>query len=259
MRPYLSASSINAFLNCPRYFAFVYEEEAEPAHVSSNLLLGSAVHLAAAKLYQAIRGKQKIKRREVAAVFCDSLLALKESNPPILFNKDETFGSLLVQGVGLIDCLVENTPRDEEILEVDFEINVPMKNSEGKDLGIGLKCILDKLCRAEGKEIAVDLKTSARKYTSDKTENDIQACAYTYALAARNGGGPQRFQWQVLLKTPTPSMVTYETTLGPRDFDRLWATAENMLRGVQAGAYAPVQSWRCKTCPFSEPCRSWGS
>lgn len=259
MRPYLSASSMNAFLNCPRYFAFVYEEEAQPAHVSSSLLLGSAVHLAASKLYTAIRGKQRIKKREVAAVFCDSLTALKDSNPPILFNKGETFASVMVQGLALVDCLVDKTPRDEEILEVDYEINVPLRNSAGRELGLPLKCILDKLVRIDGKDCAVDLKTSSRKYTSERTETDLQACAYCMALAARNGGGPQRFQWQVLLKTAKPTMVTYETTVGPHGFDRLYATAENMLRGIQAGSFAPLQSWRCKSCPFSEQCKSWGS
>lgn len=259
MRPYLSASSIQTFLNCPRLFAFVYEEEAQPAHISSSLLLGSAIHMAASKIYSAIRLRKRIKKAEVAAVFCDSLTALKENNPPILFNKGETLASLTVQGLGLIDCLVEKTPRDEEILEVDFEINVPLRNSAGKDLGIPLKCILDKLVRIDGKDCAVDLKTSSRKYTPERIENDIQAHAYCLALASRNGGGPQRFQWQVLLKTAKPSMVTYETTVGPREFDRLWSTAENVVRGMQAGSYAPIQSWRCKTCPYAEPCKSWGS
>ncbi len=260
MRPYLSASSIQTFLNCPRLFAFVYEEEAQPAHISSSLLLGSSIHVAASKLYEAIRDKKRIRKAEVAAVFCDSLTALRDNNPPILFNKGETFASLMVQGLALIDCLVEKTPRDEKILEVDWEINVPLKNSAGKDLGIPLKCILDKLVRFEdGKDCAVDLKTSSRKYTAERTENDLQACAYCYALAASNGGGPQRFQWQVLLKTAKPSMVFYETTVGPREFDRLWATAENVVRGMQAGSYAPIMSWRCKTCPFAEPCKSWGS
>ncbi len=257
MRPYLSASSINAFLNCPRYFAYVYEEEATPAHVSSSLILGSAVHVAGSRLYRAIQENQKVKKKELEEVFCESLLALRESNPPILYKKGETFSSMMVQGIRLVDCLFDQTPRDEKILEVDFEINVPLRNSEGKDLGVPLKCILDKMVQVDGKEWAVDLKTSARKYTADRIEGDVQSCAYCYALATRNGGGPQVFQWQVLIKAASPRMEMYMTTLGPPEFDRLWATAENTIRGIEAGSFVPVQSWRCKSCPYGDLCRNW--
>ncbi len=258
MRPYLSASSINAFLNCPRYFAYVYEEEAEPSHVSSSLVLGSAVHIAGSQLYRGIRENQKVKKKELEEVFCESLLTLRDNNPPILFNKGETFSSMMVQGIGLVDCLFDQTPRDEKILEVDFEINVPLRNSEGKELEVPLKCILDKMVEVDGKEWAVDLKTSARKYPAEKIESgDTQSCAYCYALATRNGGGPQVFQWQVIIKAATPRMEMYVTTLGAKDFDRLYATAENAVRGIEAGSFVPVQSWRCKSCPYGELCKTW--
>ena len=259
MKPHISVSQINTFLNCPRAYSYSYEEEdIEPAHVSSPLILGQAVHMAAARLYIGIQKKERVKAREVAEAFCDYLLALRKHRQyPIRYNKGENFNSMLVMGMGLVACLFRETPRDKKIIEVDYEINVPLRNSQGQDLDIPLKGFLDKIVEEEGNPVVTDLKTSKIKYSAERISTDLQSCAYTYALATMNGGGPVKFVWEILLKNVAPKMQVCEVVRDTPDFDRFWAIAKNTITAIRAGAYYPVTSWRCKSCPYSYACGEW--
>jgi RecB family exonuclease len=64
----------------------------------------------------------------------------------------------------------------------------------------------------EGRVVVVDLKTSARKYTSLQTDAALQLSVYSYATAM-NGADQEdlRLRFDVLTKTKQPELCRYWT------------------------------------------------
>ena len=92
-----------------------------------------------------------------------------------------------------------------EIVAVEQPFSVPLIDHEtGEVLDRDLVGSLDLLERdAEGRLVVVDLKTSARKYTSLQVEASLQLSIYSYATSM-NGLADQedlRFRFDVLTKT----------------------------------------------------------
>ena len=68
---HVSVSQIRTFQICPRRYQFRYVLGATPEHVSSNLVLGSAVHSALAGYYLALVNGDPIVGDELVQTFVD--------------------------------------------------------------------------------------------------------------------------------------------------------------------------------------------
>lgn len=260
MMDYISVSRINAFLGCPRQYSYSYLEDAEPTKVASSLVLGTSVHASGSVLYRSMMEGKTVTEKELGEHFSDTLAALRDNNPPIQFNDGEDIDSLRALGLGLVSCLFRETPRDEVVTAVDLELLVPLRNSEGEELDLPLKAILDRVVRVNGSVMASDLKTAAKKYPPEQIAHDHQATAYCWALyETGQAGETQDFRWEVLIKgKKKQSMITYRSQRGRDHYDRFWAIADNVLKQINAGnGFNPVASWRCKSCPFGEACKDW--
>ena len=261
MRPdYISVSQINTYLACPRQYAYTYLEDAEPSKVSSSLVLGSSVHASGSVLYRSMMEGTSVTEKELGEHFSDTLAALRDNNPPILFNDGENFDSLRKQGLGLVACLHRETPRDEVVTAVDLELLVPLRNSRGEELSLPLKAILDRVVRNNGTVMGSDLKTASAKYTPERIAHDHQATAYCWALyESGEAGETQDFRWEVLIKRKKKQeLVMYRSQRGRDHYDRFFAIADNVLKQINAGnGFNPVASWRCKGCPFGDLCKDW--
>ncbi len=261
MRPdYISVSQINTYLACPRQYAYAYLEDAEPSKVSSSLVLGSSVHASGSVLYRSMMDGRPITEKELGEHFSDTLAALRDNNPTIQFNDGENFDSLRIQGLALVATLYRETPRDEVVTAVDLDLLVPLRNSDGQELSIPLRAILDRVVKNNGSVMASDLKTAARKYPPEQIAHDHQATAYCWALfESGQAGETQVFRWEVLIKgKKKQELVMYRSERGRDHYDRFFAIADNVLKQIQAGnGFNPVASWRCKGCPFGDQCKDW--
>lgn len=259
---YISVSQINTFLGCPRQWAFSRLENAEPTKVASSLVLGSAVHASGSVLYRSMMDGKSVTEKELGEHFSDTLAALRDNNPPILFNDGEDFDSLRAQGLGLVATLHRETPRDEVVTAVDLELLVPLRNSKGEELPLRLKAILDRVVKnnGTGTVMASDLKTSSHKYTDEQIAHDHQATAYCWALYESGmAGETQDFRWEVLIKRKKKQeLFMYRSSRGRDHYDRFFAIAANVVNQIQASnGFNPVASWKCKSCPFGDACKDW--
>jgi CRISPR/Cas system-associated exonuclease Cas4 (RecB family) len=147
------------------------------------------------------------------------------------------------------------------VLCVEQPFDVPMIDLDtGEELDRALVGTLDLIERdAAGRVVVVDLKTSARKYTSLQTEASLQLSVYSYA-AAMNGLADQedpRLRLDVPTKTKQPELCHYWTQRDRAANLRLFRLVAEVLHAIEAGVFHPNTGWQCKGCPFRSRCWAW--
>lgn len=246
---------------CALQFYFQRIAKLPPEFTSQNLVYGSAIHAAASWLWRLRREGDRVQSGEIWDVFSGTLEKMAGEAVRVQYDEGDTLDSLIKEGRTLVDVLVAGQRDDETILEVDLPFEVPLTNSRGETLEKSLVGELDLLVAKgpEGRLTVVDLKTSAKRYSEDKVSRDLQPSAYVYALSRLHPGEPVgAFEFAVVLKNKTPVMVTYPTTRGQEDFDRLFMLAQTADRLIAAGAFLPNRgSFFCKSCPFQNACSRW--
>ncbi len=257
-----SYSQLNQISNiCALQYRFQRIDRLEPEFTSQNLVYGSAIHAAASWLWRLRKDGARVQPGEIRDVFAGTLEKLAGEAGRVQYDEGDTLASLSKEGQALIDVLVAGQRDDEKILEVDLPFEVPLTNSLGETLDKPLVGELDLLVSKgpEGRLTIVDLKTAAKRYTEDKVDRDLQPNAYVYALTwlfpEKEVGS---FEFSVILKNKKPELVTYPTTRGLQDFDRLFALAKSADKLIQAGAFLPNRgSYFCKSCAFQDACDKW--
>lgn len=262
---YLSYSQIRTYLDCPRRYFFERMEEIEPEFTAGSLLLGTAVHSAAAWFHTALMGGKAVKESEVSELAQETLVSLLSGSKKVNYSNGDDQNSLVSQAGELASVLYESIPVREIILGVEKEHSFRMVNSGGEDLGIPMKAVLDKIVSADGGVIGVDLKTASPQAKSGYTDEwlldkNLQATAYCWAMEDMFGKKPQQaFRFDVLVKptkTKPAEFLCFPTTRGQGDFDSLWETAFLTLKGIRAGSFPPaIPGWQCKACPYAYCCR----
>ena len=255
---YWSYSRISTYLSCSLSWYFRYISDEEPAAVSSNLLLGSAVHFGHELLYKGMMKGNIPDLPEILEQVSDDILIRKKINPPILFKDGEDIDTLIEEAQRLTECLY-NSAKPEKIIAVDLQENVPLLE-DGESILLPLKVIYDLIVEtADGEEIIVDLKTTRCRFSNQKLEWDNQPSCYLYARKVSGGNGIKRsFRYDCLLKNKTPKFLQYHTNRNQSDFERLIAIIKMVDRGVRSGVFLPNRSsFFCGTCPWDQLCRNW--
>ena len=161
----------------------------------------------------------------------------------------------------MLAVLHRNQEPGIEIVGVEQPFDVPLIDLDtGEVLDRALVGTLDLIERdGEGRVVVVDLKTSARKYTSLQTEASLQLSVYSYATAM-NGLADQedlRLRFDVLTKTKQPELCRYWTQRDRAASLRLFRLVAEVLYAIEAGVFHPNPGWQCKDCPFRSQCWAW--
>ena len=207
--------------------------------------------------------RRRGERPSVADVqgYFEALWKLESEHRPLRFGEKETKESLLDLATRMLAVLCAEFDPRTEVVAVEQPFAVPLIDQEtGEVLERDLVGTLDLLERdAEGRLVVVDLKTSARKYTSLEVEAALQLSVYSYATGFLGYADPDqvRLRFDVLTKTKQPELHRYWTTRDRAANVRLFRMAAEVLSAIEAGAFHPVVGGQCKECPFRSKCRAW--
>lgn len=255
-RPHWSYSSINQYLTCPLRFYFQRVLCLPQPTISSNLVLGSAVHATLAEYHRSIQLGETLPFARLHQIF-DSSWTSRENQTRLVFKDGENQQDLFDQGIALVELYLKEPP-PENIVCVEQEIVSPVQNSRGQYLETPIVAIADLITREPEKLKVREFKTSARAYSETEADSSLQPTCYVNAVQEVMGESAT-VEYTVLIKTKTPKLQRLPANRSIQDLGRLGDVIENIERAVNAGIFYPIESpLNCSTCPFRKPCRDWG-
>lgn len=255
-RPHWSYSSISQYLRCPLQF-FFQRVLGIPSHtVSSNLVLGGAVHEGLAEYHRRLQKKESVATTEITDAFHGAWKE-RETSGEIVYRDGDTRDDSIAQGVHLLEVYMAEPP-PENIVAVEHAMMAPLVNSQGEFLETPLLAITD-LISAEDDHLKVtEFKTSGRAYSESEAATSLQPTCYSHAVNTVLGKQAV-IEYTVLIKTKTPKVQRLTATRYPDDFGRLGDLVQAVERGVQLGIFYPVESpMNCSGCAHRQLCRDWG-
>jgi len=248
---HLSYSSISSWLMCGANWKFHYLDKIKTL-TSPELVFGSAFHGAVESFLSnpeipllhhwstAWATQLESEGKEI-----DWGLETRESfynnGLRILSNPDVINGILSIQP--------QIRPDNSPAIETKVELQVP---------GVPVPIIgyIDIITK-DG--VPGDFKTSARSWSADKANGEMQPLFY---LAAMNQmgipTGDWRFRHYVFVKTKTPQFQMYEHIHNPTQLMWLFKMIESVWKGIEAGVF-PLNpgGWKCSPeyCEYYHLCR----
>jgi len=251
---HVSFSQISSYLICPQRFDFQYVRGLPPAHRSSDLVFGSAVHAALADYHRVLAAGRKLPADEVTSQF-DRSFADESSRPiPVLWADDGAPEKLSSLGRELVSKYVEKVDV-HQVLAVEQAFSVPAsERPPGFAFSEQLVGVVDLVERdANGATYITEFKTAAKKWDSTRIRYDLQLGVYA-AIRSALGFPDARLRLRVFLKTKKPSIETYEPTRDASQIAEAGKVISLVLRAVDHGVFYPLRGWACSTCPYRSLC-----
>ena len=246
---HVSVSQIKTFILCPRLYEFRYVLGAEREHVSSNLVLGSAVHAVLAGYYMAVLNGDELVADELVQIFVDDWDGEVATLPNLLLPDGVEADDLKDQGVALVRAFLDGVPPVDEVLGVEQPFALDIADPKtGEVLEEQLVGALDAVVIQDGQRTVLEHKTAARRWSVDQVRWDLQAGVY---LAVT---GADRLRFQVLVKNRTPVLQVVDTERSAAAKAEALDTVCRVLDAVRSGIFWPNRGWQCRGCEFSEAC-----
>lgn len=251
-KPHWSYSALNCYLGCSLQFYFRYIAQAEAEKTSVCFVFGKAFHSVLSIHANRLKdGKDGLTEPELADAFVEYFKAEATDVPNLSYKSGEDFDSSVSLGQRMLKATLENW-REEKIISVSeaFEITVP---------GIEKPFIGEYDMVVEGYDCRqiVDWKTSSCRWSTGKSDRDLQATVFTYAYTQIHQQRPA-FRFDVVTKAKTPSVESHHTVRNAGDFQRFIAIANAVQRGVNKGVFIPSEPiFGCGDCPYQKQCKSW--
>lgn len=254
---HLSKSQLTTYLECSQRYQYQYVLSVPWEVMPAPLLFGKAMHRAVALYYQRKQAGLDVTLEDLEAIFH---LAWDQgkSNLPLRFTRGATEDTLRAQGRELLRCFTAQVkPWRIDAVEKPFVVDL-VDPDTGVILPVKLVGVIDLLeSDDEGNVIVTELKTSARKYTEQQGEHQLDGAVYAYAVQ-QLGVSPTPEQvlirFDVLVKTKTPQFEQYYFTKDATDFRKFLRLATKVVRAIALDVFVPHEGWYCATCPFLKRC-----
>ena len=257
LKPHLSNSSLRTYIDCSLRYRLSRIDHVQPEFRSSNLVLGSAIHLALERYYLAKQEEQNVTEPELVESLENYIRGTCLLSPPVHFKQGESEETLVEQGRSLVSTFLKDVPQEESRVigvEVPFSINIP---------GVDEKIIgaLDLLLEdSSGTLTILDHKTAAKTPSVKDVHGSDQLTLYQMAVKA--SGYQDReivLGFNTLVKTKTPKLQIDFTSRTEEDEQRLIRKFQEVSRGIEAGIFIPNNnSWLCGSCEYQTACNAWG-
>lgn len=248
----ISVSQISLYRTCSLKYRFTYWDKLPGAHVSGNVVYGRAMAAALEWLHKARKRGRNPSCDEILRVFqADWHAQCLDHN--ILFEEDGG-ALLLIRGKELL-ARYYHLPT-KPVREAELFFHLPLVNPfTGEVLEVPLRGVMD--CVYEDDTLD-EFKASAKSWSLTDLPDNIQLTAYAYAFAKLFGKPPAELRLVNLVRTKTPKIETLMTDREPRDFERLFHLAKEVLKGIRSGVFIPNRGcWMCRDCEYDGDCREW--
>ncbi len=255
-QPHLSASSVNAYLECSLYYKFGKIDRLKPEFVSDNLLYGITIHEVIADFHQDRLIGKRLSAGELRDRFEGYWEDRVQRNEDIRYTKNQSFESILKDGAGLIDAYVESYPSDSY---TPIAIEEPFI-FQPKGLDVPLIGIMDLIEEDEdGTIIITENKTSGKAYSDVQIHQNLQLTSYQIGVRA-NGYKDRNIVLRIdcLIKTRIPKFQQYYTSRSYLDEYRTIKKIRTVWDSIQKGIFVPNDtSWKCPHCEYRSACDNW--
>lgn len=256
---HVSASQLRTFLICPRRHALQYQRGVPPAFVPQAVAFGSAFHAALGCYFGLIKetGAAPVLD-ELASVFRDAWANAADGPVPIQADDEEGVADPTDKAVAMLSAFLAHAAELPlpEVIEVEraFALDV-IDPSTGEQLEERLVGAMDLVVREHGRLVVTEIKTAARKWSSDQLRFDSQITAYQLGAAAL-GWGEVGLRYLVITKgTKKPAVQVADVMRDAQDVDDFLHTIVGVLRAIDAGVSYPLrETWKCRTCPHAHAC-----
>jgi putative RecB family exonuclease len=254
-RPHWSYSAINQYLRCPLQYYFERILKLPQLRVSSDLVLGSAIHEALAYYHRKIQLQKSSELKELQALL-EAAWQSRESRQGLMFKRGQSRESQLSLGKQLLATYLKYPP-PENIVAVERRFLVPLQNSRAEYLETPLVAVVDLLTEDDGLLVVQEFKTANRAYSQSVIDSSLQATCYSQAIAEEFGRSP-RIEYGVLVKTKVPKFQQITTTRGEAERRRLGDLVEVVDKAVANQTFYPIESpFNCTGCSYRSACREW--
>lgn len=242
MVEHLSYSSISLYQTCGRAWRYKYIERA-PTKSSPSLVFGSAMHDA----IEALAGGDA----EPTQVWQAAWEKHTSANPDLDWG-DDTPEALHNNGIRMLnDASVIAGIRALKLTAIEERVELQVPGVPVPVIGF-----ID-LITEDG--VPGDLKTSAKSWTQEQAQNEMQPVFYLAALNQAGTPVPDgRFRHYVLVKTKTPQWQVWETRHTNAEMFWLFRMIADVWTGIDRGVFVPNPgSWRCSArfCDYFAMCR----
>jgi CRISPR/Cas system-associated exonuclease Cas4 (RecB family) len=252
---FVSVSQLKTYLRCPRQYELHYVLGEPRERVAAALVLGTAVHAALGSYYTALRDGRATTLEALLDVFGGALVAAQPPDVPIVTD-DEPLEAIEGLGRRMLQVFHAQAMRltglRPVLIEAPFAIELHHPESH-EVLDERLVGVIDLVADVDGRRLIIEHKTSARRYSRDQLEQDLQPTAYLLA-ARRLDLGVSGLTYQIITKAATPTIQHAEVGRTTEQERELVVTVVGVLRAIEAGAFYPVRGWQCRTCAHRDAC-----
>ncbi len=256
-RPHWSYSQLSTYLRCPLQYFFQHILCLPRPTVSSNLILGSAIHEALAAYHRSILESRRCDKETVLGTFLKTWIE-REAQQKIVYPHGESKDDLMEQAGELIQVYL-NEPPPQQVVAVEKTFMAPLVTSDGEILEKPLVAIVDLLTREPTGLEVTDFKTSGRNWSAAEADMSLQASC-NINVVKYHFDEDARFKFTVLVKTKIPKIQKVAANRSESDLGRLGDIIANVDRAIAADVFYPNESpMNCATCPYRQPCRQWGT
>lgn len=252
MLDHISFSSMRQYIDCGLQLRFRKIDCLEPEFVSDALVFGSCIHKALATFNQHRKENKSVNSNELGDWFEEYW----QNNVPenIKYNNGNNYNSAIVQGRNLLSTFYEQKRDDYQILEIEKEFRLDLKN-----LPLSIIGYIDLIETDESGNILItEFKTAARSYSRSQIDQNEQLTVYHLAMQDMYPEKRIINKIECLIKTKTLKLETYYSYRDIDDHNRFIKTAQEVVKGIQAEVFIPnINSWKCGNCEFKTACREY--
>lgn len=258
---HISVSQIRTYLRCPRSFELRYVLGVKPAFKPVPFAFGSSFHSAVARFYLAVKEEGAPPPLPlVTDEFRSAWQRELDGEVPLQTDDDEPEdqGALLDKAAAMLALFYDNAMKTLDGVKVEgieMPFSVPLADPDsGEQLEERFVGAFDLVEKRARRHRIVEFKTASRKYGADQIRFDLQPTGYSLAAKAIGLAKPV-VNFTVVTKGRTPALQVLDLDRSEEDELEFQRVAVNVLRGVDAGAFPPIRSWACRSCPHHHVCR----
>ncbi|MBF0515237.1 MAG: PD-(D/E)XK nuclease family protein [Desulfovibrionaceae bacterium] len=255
-KPHLSASSIGSYLDCGLLYRFSRDKDIQPDFIPDALVFGTVIHKALEFYHTQRLGGLKPSCRDLINRFEELWTQAMKQSQNIKFKEGKDVQSLLLEGKSLLAAYAASYPETGlEVLALEEPFSLEIEG-----LPIPIIGIVDMIEQDEaGTIIVVDHKTTAKAYSNDEIDKNLQLTLYWMGIKA-NGFSDREIllRFDCLIKTKSAKFEQYYTTRGDEDERRVTKKILSVWDGIEKGVFVPNDGgWKCKGCLYRSHCDRW--